>query len=441
MTRISRAIKAESSDNIQQIVFYHYGIGSQGGIVDRVYGGATGAGLSEAVREAYSFIALNWETDDEIFLFGFSRGAFTARAVAGLISEIGVLTKDGLPYLAEVFEDVQHRRDPHYRPKHPNIPFRDKPSASSPQYKQELRRRGLTTLGVTIKAIGVWDTVGSLGTPRVSWLEKVGIQSSASKRMGFYDTRLSNCIENAFQALALDERRASFQPAVWEKPPGNTTTLRQVWFPGVHSNIGGGYNDMQLANITFAWMMSQVRSMLDMDIDYLFEQEQVNEDYYLKRGKKIRQWSFGKIYDSMEGIYALGGPSTRTPGRYFVVDPEDGRETSTPLRDTHEYIHPSARTRFKLGGPGVNDEGRYDPDALKDWKVTVEYDEDRARPDIFWKLRTNERNVTTRILPESPLWPLERELAEADPDTYDYVIYPPPTKSRRSTGSRSRARS
>ncbi|KAK8192759.1 hypothetical protein M8818_007931 [Zalaria obscura] len=435
VTRIARAIRPQSKDGISQIVYYHYGVGSQGGIVDRIYGGVTGDGLAEAVREQYSFIATNWEQGDEIFLFGFSRGAYTARATAGLISEIGLLTRDGLPYLAEIFRDVQHRHDADYHPKHPDIPFRNKPSELDPSYRKELQRRGLTRLGISIKAIGVWETVGSLGTPRIGWLEKVGIQSSATKRMGFYNTRLSDCIENAFQALALDERRSSFSPAVWEKMPGNQTRLRQCWFPGVHSNVGGGYEDQELANITLAWMMSQVRDLLDLNLDYVLEQHDDNVEYYEKHRQKIRPWSFGKIYNSMTGIYALGGETTRTPGRYFVIDPDTGRKTDIPLRDTHEYVHPSVRARVRLRGPGYDDRGTYEPRALKDWRLVVEYDDadGKPTPDVFWRLKTKEKNVSARILPESPLWPLERELLDEDPDTADYVMRPSPTgRERRS---------
>ncbi|KAG9581943.1 hypothetical protein KCV01_g15190, partial [Aureobasidium melanogenum] len=449
VTRISRAIKPASSDSIPQIVYYHYGVGSQGGIVDRVYGGATGQGLSEAVREGYSYLATNWEVGDEIFLFGFSRGAFTARAIGGLIDNIGMLTKDGLPYLAEIFRDVQHRHDPDYKPKHPNKPFKNKPSVMDPRYRLELERRGMTRLRVPIKAIGVWDTVGSLGTPRIGWLEKIGVQSSASKRMSFYDTKLPDCVEYAFQALALDERRSAFAPALWEKRPGNTTVLRQVWFPGVHSNIGGGLPDQELANITLAWMMSQVTPFLDMDLDYALDQQDDTEQYYKETKQKPRPWSFGKIVNSMTGIYALGGATTRTPGRYYVVDPTDGRKTDTPLQATHEYMHPSVRTRFRLKGPGVDDEGSYDPKALHDWKLFVDYDGEKGqggRPDVFWKLRTAERNVTTRMIPEAPLLPLERELLEMDPEMEEFVFRPAPTarnsvrRARATSRSRSQSR-
>ncbi|KAF1959727.1 hypothetical protein CC80DRAFT_405721, partial [Byssothecium circinans] len=380
VTRISRAIKAVSQDGIPQIVNYHFGVGAQGGKLNRIISGTTGEGLGDNVREAYSFLANNYHVGDEIFLLGFSRGAFTARSIAGLIGQIGLLTKKGLNSLPEVFEDVKNRRNPGYVPKNPNVPFPNKPSANSSKYADELERRGLTRLDIHIKAIGVWDTVGSLGTPRVGWLTKVGLQSNESKEMAFYDTKLSNCIENAFQALSLDERRSAFSPAVWEKPEGNRTTLRQVWFPGVHSNVGGGYDDQQLANITLAWMMSQMAPFLDMRDEYLFEQDDENARYYENMDEGVRPWSFGEIYNSATGLFALGGSSSRTPGQYYASDPQTGRPTTRPLRLTNEYIHASARTRIRLSGPGVSDKGLYECRALTDtYKLVVDYGADTSR--------------------------------------------------------------
>ncbi|KAF2871862.1 hypothetical protein BDV95DRAFT_628361 [Massariosphaeria phaeospora] len=436
VTRISRAIKAVSQDGIPQIVNYHFGVGSQGGPLNRIISGTTGEGLGDNVREAYSFIANNYHPGDEIFLLGFSRGAFTARSIAGLIGEVGLLTKKGLHALPEVFEDVQQRRNPRYVPKNPNVPFPNKPSADSPRYKHELERRGLTRLDIPIKAIGVWDTVGSLGAPRVGFLTKLGLQSSESKEMTFYDTKLSACIENAFQALALDERRGAFSPAVWEKPEGNKTILRQVWFPGVHSNVGGGYDDQQLANITLAWMMSQLEPFLDMREEYLFEQDEDNDRYYRKQREDLRPWSFGEITNSNTGLYAIGGRTDRTPGHYHAVDPLTGRTTPRPLRQTNEYIHPSVRTRIRLSGPGVSDKGPYDCPALTTaYKLVVDYgpqatpsNTTSADPDIFWKLKSKDGDGV-RTLREAPLWRLERELCRKDPKAYAYVKRPPATGS------------
>ena len=378
---------------------------------------------------------------------GFSRGAYTARSVAGLISQIGVLTKRGLQYLPEIYKDIMHRRNPDYRSKNRHIPFRNKPSAGDPAYAEELYQRRMTQLDVPIRAVGVWDTVGSLGAPRIGLLTRIGLQPAESREMSFYDTKLSNCIENAFQALGLDERRTSFAPAVWEKPPGNTTKLRQVWFPGVHSNIGGGYDDQGMANITLAWMAAQMGQFLDLHWDYIVQQQEKNFRYYKDRGRRVRPWSFGKIYDSLSGFYNFGGGDTRTPGTYFAVDPDTGRKTQRPLRDTHEYIHASARTRLKLKGPGVDDKGSYDPEALDDWKLIVEYTpEDEAtgherppKPNVYWKARFADENVSTRVLPEAPLWGIERALLDMDPKTEEYVFEPPETRNKRVRRKKGRA--
>ncbi|KAF2712508.1 hypothetical protein K504DRAFT_371987 [Pleomassaria siparia CBS 279.74] len=438
VTRLTRAIKPVSQDAIPQVVYYHFGIGTQGGVVDRLVSGTTGEGLGDAVREGYSFLANNYHPGDEIFLLGFSRGAFTARSIAGLVGQVGLLTKKGLPSLPEIFKDVQHRRDPRYVPKNPNVPFSNKPSADSPRYAEELERRGMTRLDIPIKAIGVWDTVGSLGTPRIGWLTKVGIQSTESKEMAFYDTKLGPNIENAFQALALDEKRGAFSPAVWEKPEGNRTTLRQVWFPGVHSNVGGGYDDQQLANITLAWMMSQLEGLLDLRDEYIFEQDDDNERYYRKEREGPRPWSFGEIYNSMSGLYSLGGGSNRTPGRYHEVSPDTCRPTSRPLRQTNEYIHPSVRTRIRLSGPGVSDKGVYECRSLTDaYRLVVDYSTSHSNPnttpttakpepDIYWKCKFKDTDAV-KVLPEAPLWRLERELCRRDREMWDAVKRPPAT--------------
>ncbi len=423
VTRISHAIKAKSSDGIPQIVFYQPGVGTEGGFISKAVGGATGEGLSGNIRETYSFLAQNYSNGDEIFLLGFSRGAFTARSVAGLIGNAGLLTKSGLPDLAEVFKDFQHRRNPNYVPANPDIPFPRKPSASDPMYRETLEREGLTRLGINIKVIGVWDTVGALGIPRVGWLSRFGLQDQTTKEYRFYDTSLSSCIENAYQALALDENRTAFSPAVWEKPQGNTTNLRQVWFPGVHSNIGGGYPDQGMANITLAWMMSQLTPFIDFDPDYILDAYDETKLHYKETEQKPRPWSFGKIYNSLKGVYLLDGPTTRTPGMYCRIDPNTGQATSKPLRQTNEYIHPSARTRLELDGPGKDDRGAYDGKALDPYKLKYEDNPSNGtRPLALWVSRSKRKSVARKELPESPLWDKERQLLKESPKMYDYVL-------------------
>lgn len=203
----------------------------------------------------------------------------------------------------------------------------------------------------------------------------------------FYDTKLASNVLNAFQALALDEMRYSFQPAVWEKPAGLTTVcgyvsldlltssncfqnLKQVWFPGVHSNIGGGEDEQELQDITLAWMMSQMREAchIEFDEDYvqiLFGPTAPISNY--------RNWSSGLIDTSHNlWVYKITGTHhVRTPGQCFAVNGETGAIVNDPpnskfpkpLEDTQERIHSSVRIRLARG-PGINDKGRYNAEAL-----------------------------------------------------------------------------
>jgi len=160
VSRFGWAIKDTSSDGIPQIVHYQAGVGTSGGILSRAIGGATGEGLEENVRETYSFLAINYREGDEIFLVGFSRGAWTARSVAGMIGALGLLTREGLPMFPEIYLDFERRSDPDYVPRWPDVPFPDKPPFEDPAYVAELQRRRLTRTNIPIKAVGVWETVG-----------------------------------------------------------------------------------------------------------------------------------------------------------------------------------------------------------------------------------------------------------------------------------------
>lgn len=138
------------------------------------------------MREAYSFICANYMDGDEIFLVGFSRGAFTARSVASMISKLGLLTREGVENFYSIFTDMQHWMDANYHDPYPNSPFPDKPkgAGAAKEYRDKLEKLGLTRITqangdlIKVKAVCVWDTVGSLGVPNISWLEKLGIRAS-----------------------------------------------------------------------------------------------------------------------------------------------------------------------------------------------------------------------------------------------------------------------
>ncbi|KAL8793857.1 MAG: hypothetical protein Q9195_003583 [Heterodermia aff. obscurata] len=425
VARIGWAVRDEDYDGKAQIVYYQSGVGSQGGLLMRVAGGLTGEGIKENIREAYSFIATNYINGDEIYLLGFSRGAFTARSVGGMIGDLGLLTKAGLPSFGEIFEDYVHRKDSDYRPHYPDKPFPNKPPFKDPDYVRQLEERGLTTLNIPIRAIGVFETVGSLGIPRVPWLERVGLQSSRMKAFQFYDTTINEHVENAFQALCLDEKRAAFSPALWEKHRNNVTNLKQVWFPGVHSNVGGGYPDQEIANITLAWMVSQLEPFIDFDLDTIMKAASNTRQYYRSQGEKPRPWSFGKIYNSITPVYTIAGSTTRTPGDYFRINRRTGKTSPKPLKNTHEYIHPSVRTRTCLDGPGIEDRGDYDSKALKGWSVTVDRENiNRKNSTVIWKAPRGQKRAN-KVLPESILRETEWRMLERCPEMYDYLARDP----------------
>ena len=134
---------------------------------------------------------------------------------------------------------------------------------------------------------------GSLGIPSIGWLQRLGI-TPANREYSFYDTALDKNVENAFQALALDEDRTPFSPAVWENPDNLNINLRQCWFPGAHSNIGGGYDDAEMADITLAWMMSQLQPHVEFDRLYLGEQFKLNQASYKDARQQPRAWARGQ---------------------------------------------------------------------------------------------------------------------------------------------------
>ena len=324
-----------------------------------------------------------------------------------------------------VFDDWEHRYDRNYVSSYLDLPFANKPSAADEGYRQGLQELGLTRLGVKIKAIGVFETVGSLGIPRIPILERLHIQNRRIKEYIFYDTTLDPCVENAFQALALDEQRTAFNPALWEKPVKGETILRQVWFPGVHSNIGGGYHDQELANITLAWMMAQLEQFLDFHPDYIKDQHRLTVEYYRDTDQQSRKWSFGEILNSYKGLFSLAGKTIRTPGAYMRVDSETGRQTQKALRDTNEYIHPSVRSRSYLDAPGVEDKGLYYCRAMDGYKLkmTGNRPEDNM-PLAVWESRERKKGGPRKVLRESPLWDTERKLLAYSKHVEEFIFKP-----------------
>lgn len=224
------------SDEPSQLRYYDSGVGTDGTPIDHMFGGAMGEGLFQKIQDGYEFVSYVHDPGDEIYLFGFSRGAYTARSLSGMIARFGVPTKNLDNMTVKLIFDA----------------YREPDQAKKSQLKSDLNQHyGLAP--VVVSMVGVWDTVGSLGIP--------GLLFSIfdQKKYGFLDTTLHPNVKKAFHAISIDERRAQFLPTLWTNSDGtlraNDNVVQQVWFPGVHSDVGGGYQEAQLSDITLSWMM------------------------------------------------------------------------------------------------------------------------------------------------------------------------------------------
>ncbi len=228
VVKFARTILPQTSDGTQQVVFYDQGVGTGFGL-DKFFGGAFGFGLGKNVIDGYRFILHNFVPGDEIYLFGFSRGAYTARSIAGMIRNCGILKKQYGDHFNEAFR-LYRRQD------------------APPDSNEAIDFRRCYSFETKIKCVGVWDTVGSLGIP-VSFCK-----NRLNKKFQFHDVTLSSKVENAFHALAIDEQRGPFKPTLWYAKNVSGQRVEQRWFSGVHSDVGGGYVEAGLSDIAFMWM-------------------------------------------------------------------------------------------------------------------------------------------------------------------------------------------
>ncbi len=231
--KLARAISPMSKDNIPQQVFYDWGIGSYH---DGVVAGATGKGLNKNIMDDYRYIVQNYSDGDELFFFGFSRGSFTIRSLCGLINNCGILKRDDAKLIQKAFNYYKNLGDEYKPSGKKSIEFRKKHSHLSKE----------------IKFVGIWDTVGAMGIP-ISFL---GLFEAKDE---FYDTKMGENIKVARHALAIDEHRKDFEPTIWKQKKG--MNIKQVWFAGAHSNVGGSYapdkDDDLLSDIPLDWLISE----------------------------------------------------------------------------------------------------------------------------------------------------------------------------------------
>ena len=256
-----------NENNVEQISYYNSGVGG-GGPIDRYLGGLFGVGLKNNVKRGLTFLALNYEDGDEIYLFGFSRGAYTARAVAGVIGTAGIPRDiSNTEKHWETYQEIAKLRSGQRYPK--GTPKRLKADAAMDALKEKLIPFARNTndddtrlVEVRIKCVGVWDTVGAYGIPLGFGLSSLA-RSFTYWTRGFRDTHFGTTVDLGLHAVAIDERRRPFAPTFWTRrpdiPPDQQIPVEQVWFAGVHSNIGGGYDDRGLSDLALVWMMAEVQ--------------------------------------------------------------------------------------------------------------------------------------------------------------------------------------
>ena len=312
-TNIWELYQALDLGDDDQLAIYDDGVGTSGFRPLQLLGGAFGWGLSRNVRDLYEFLCRHYRPGDHIYIFGFSRGAFTARTLAGLIGRCGILdprkTVPRLRLFRLRYEDVQLNTEEglkigvglayrSYRRIY-KAPFaslyrglRDLVLRRVPMPDEFRHEHGLDQ-SVTIKFVGVWDTVDAVGLP-VDELSTMIDRVFYPHR--FPDQNLASQVERACHAIAVDDERYTFHPVLWnERGTADSERITQVWFPGMHSDVGGGYPDGDLARVSLCWMISQVSFDAGRGEGLRFNQDRPQEI-------EQRAHSLGKMHDSRRGL-------------------------------------------------------------------------------------------------------------------------------------------
>jgi uncharacterized protein (DUF2235 family) len=300
--KFARGIAPVDAEGTEQIVFYDWGIGSYH---SSVRGGAFGAGLDKNIMDAYRFIVQNYQEGDKIFLFGFSRGAYTVRSLSGLINNCHILKSQEASRIEEAFKL-----------------YKTKAHKPDSDYSENWRNNYSLPNSGTIHFIGVWDTVGSMGLP-------TSIFGFIKKKNLFYDNKLGGNVKVARHALALDEKRRDFEPTIWRTK--RVQDLKQVWFVGCHSDIGGSEkpdqeDDSLLSDIPMMWMKKEAEQN-KLAFDDYFTVNQLNPHSKINESHKgvfgfIRAFireipSDNKIHISVKQRYETGNYKNKTIQKYL----------------------------------------------------------------------------------------------------------------------------
>lgn len=343
VVRLANLVTVSGKDKVEQVTYYNSGVGS-GGLIDRLIGGGFGAGLKGNVKRGIAFLALNYEKEDEIYLFGFSRGAYTARAVGGVIGAAGI--PEDISHTEEHWQlyqklaKLKYQAGRYGKGSKGRKKYDDEAKAVLKDIKAISRYHGEE---IPIRCVGVWDTVGAYGIP-------AGLANGIIPRVftywthGFRDTRIGKMVDLGLHAVAVDEMRKPFSPTFWtlrtDRALEGTQAVEQVWFPGVHSNVGGGYDSTGLSDTALAWMLGRVQEMTPLR----FNEDEVMRTVWPCTAdtlyRSATRPAFMRVRDVLPGKFPLVRSRLRRLRRWWK-----GQDTKVEISRVNEKLHWSVPER------------------------------------------------------------------------------------------------
>jgi uncharacterized protein (DUF2235 family) len=325
VVKLQRAVLQADATGVAQLVHYEMGIATEASLGQLAFTvGAIGFGVGERICGGYRFLCENYAEGDEIYLIGFSRGAFEARSLAGIVALAGIARSAAPETIDAVWAYYEQSK-----------------LAAVPGELEALR--GAARYPVRIKCVAVWDTVGNLGIPFVR-------KGLIRELLGFHDTQLAPTVDVGLHALAIDEPRGPFEPTLWTAKRGAALPagqiIEQVWFPGCHANVGGGYEDSALSDIALLWMAERITQTTNLAVDLELLRQTTKPD---PLGEQVSPTSDGVyrvshllpfvrlIKQNRKGISAL---------RRAFFGGWRSNELGSDQVAVNESIHPSTAARF-----------------------------------------------------------------------------------------------
>ncbi|WP_284126657.1 phospholipase effector Tle1 domain-containing protein [Parerythrobacter aestuarii] len=370
VAKIAQMVRPTARDGRAQIVYYDEGIGTNTNWINRKYQGATGNGLMLKLRDAYRFLTFNYEPGDEIYAFGFSRGAFTARSFVGLVRHAGILdviSANQIERAIAIYRSAPAGRTNEESPEALDFRLANCRSMCVSDKDRRLRIERDPAGGyenaamLDIRYVGVWDTVAALGVPAFLPGAK-----AINDKYGFHDAILTSKIKSARHAVAIDEERLTFRPTLfsrerldelnalarkehgkdfeeWEVP------YQERWFPGVHGAVGGGGANLGLSDGALEWVLAGAkRAGLEVRDDEDSQTFRLNPDPFdwlqndpAKRGNSIVRRLLGLVQSPRQGPERIDQVALPTLQRWDAPDealPEGKRYRPESLAKVAEAI-------------------------------------------------------------------------------------------------------